>query len=85
MEGDAPDEADGEGKIHRVGPNFGPTLRLSSGFPVRPLGQLANPGPTLCVPGGDWTEEDEALLAEALRRFGEAKRRTCPGPPVKQP
>ena len=33
--------------IHRVDPEFGSTLRLSKGFPVKLLGQLANFGSTL--------------------------------------
>ena len=33
--------------IHRVDPEFGSTLRLLKGFPVKLLGQLANFGSTL--------------------------------------
>ena len=36
-----------EHKIHMVDPEFGSTLRLLKGFPVKLLGQLANFGTTL--------------------------------------
>jgi hypothetical protein len=36
-----------EPEIHRVDPEFGSTLRLLKGFPVKLLGQLANFGSTL--------------------------------------
>ena len=36
-----------EPEIHRVDPEFGSTLRLLEGFPVKLLGQLANFGSTL--------------------------------------
>jgi hypothetical protein len=36
-----------EPEIHRVDPEFGSTLRLLQGFPVKLLGQLANFGSTL--------------------------------------
>jgi hypothetical protein len=34
-------------KIHRVEPKFGATLRLLSGFAVKPLGKLVDSGPAL--------------------------------------
>jgi hypothetical protein len=39
--------AEAEPEIHRVDPEFGSTLRLLKGFPVKLLGQLANFGSTL--------------------------------------